>query len=186
MGRNSNLILTDGEGASSTACGAWTLKCPPNGRSCRDSITISRRGRISRRSSARRRSLFSRCCKAGTRGQPFDKWLLDTFGGISPLVCREVTVQIFGALDAPYRPADGPLAGALADALDALEGGVKTPQLLLREGKPWDFACIPVTQYGETVGCETEETFSCLLDRFYGTRDQQERIAQKTQALRKT
>lgn len=83
------------------------------------------------------------------------------------------------------RPADGPLAGALADALDALERRAKIPQLLLREGKPWDFACIPVTQYGETVGCETEETFSCLLDRFYGTRDQQERIAQKTQALRK-
>ena len=78
-----------------------------------------------------------------------------------------------------------PLLDALADALDALERRAKIPQLLLREGKPWDFTCIPVTQYGEAVGRETEETFSCLLDRFYGTRDQQERIAQKTQALRK-
>ena len=80
MGRNSNLILTDGEGRILDCLRRVDFEMSelrqllpglfyhePNGRSCRDSITISRRGRISRRSSARRRSLFSRCCKAGTR-----------------------------------------------------------------------------------------------------------------------
>ena len=185
MGRNSNLILTDGEGRILDCLRRVDFEMSAE-RQVLPGLYYHQPPRQDKQEIFGQTPESAAALLTGWHeGQPFDKWLLETFGGISPLVCREVTVQIFGALDAPYRPADGPLAGALADALSALEGGVKTPQLLLREGKPWDFTCIPVTQYGETVGCETEETFSCLLDRFYGTRDQQERIAQKTQALRK-
>ena len=185
MGRNSNLILTDGEGRILDCLRRVDFEMSAE-RQVLPGLYYHQPPRQDKQEifGQTPESVFA-LLQGWHEGQPFDKWLLDTFGGISPLVCREVTVQIFGALDAPYRPADGPLAGALADALDALERRAKIPQLLLREGKPWDFTCIPVTQYGETVGCETEETFSCLLDRFYGTRDQQERIAQKTQALRK-
>ena len=185
MGRNSNLILTDGEGRILDCLRRVDFEMSVE-RQVLPGLYYHQPPRQDKQEifGQTPESVFA-LLQGWHEGQPFDKWLLDTFGGISPLVCREVTVQIFGALDAPHRPADGPLAGALADALDALERRAKIPQLLLREGKPWDFTCIPVTQYGETVGCETEETFSCLLDRFYGTRDQQERIAQKTQALRK-
>lgn len=185
MGRNSNLILTDGEGHILDCLRRVDFEMSAE-RQVLPGLYYHQPPRQDKQEifGQTPESVFA-LLQGWHEGQPFDKWLLDTFGGISPLVCREVTVQIFGALDAPYRPADGPLAGALADALDALERRAKIPQLLLREGKPWDFTCIPVTQYGEAVGRETEETFSCLLDRFYGTRDQQERIAQKTQALRK-
>ena len=185
MGRNSNLILTDGEGRILDCLRRVDFEMSAE-RQVLPGLYYHQPPRQDKQEifGQTPESVFA-LLQGWHEGQPFDKWLLDTFGGISPLVCREVTVQIFGALDAPYRPADGPLAGALADALDALERRAKIPQLLLREGKPWDFTCIPVTQYGEAVGRETEETFSCLLDRFYGTRDQQERIAQKTQALRK-
>ena len=61
----------------------------------------------------------------------------------------------------------------------------QTPVLLRRAERPWDFSCIPITQYGSAVELCPAESFSQLLDGFYGKRDQQDRIQQKTQALRK-
>ena len=66
-----------------------------------------------------------------------------------------------------------------------METEPKTPVLLRRAERPWDFSCIPITQYGGAVELCTAESFSQLLDGFYGKRDQQDRIQQKTQALRK-
>ena len=81
-------------------------------------------------------------------------------------------MQIFGALDAPY-PArwTAALAGALADALDALERRAKIPQLLLREGKPSGLHVHPGHAVRrDRLGARRSETFSCLLDRFYAER----------------
>ena len=118
-------------------------------------------------------------------GQPLDKWLLETFGGLSPLVCREVAVRLLGRLDAPRPEDSAALAAQLFAQLSGLETEPKTPVLLRRAERPWDFSCIPITQYGSAVEFCPAESFSQLLDGFYGKRDQQDRIQQKTQALRK-
>ncbi len=185
MGRNSNLILTDGDGrildclrrvdfemsAERQVLPGFYYRQPPKqpkqeifGQTP-DSITALLSG--------------------WHDGQPFDKWLLDTFGGLSPLVCRELTCRLFGALDAAPSSAPAALAPQLAAALAALETEPKSPILLKKAEKPWDFSCIPIMQYGAFVQQELFEQFSLLLDEFYGTRDKQDRIAQKTQALRK-
>ena len=137
MGRNSNLILTDGEGRILDCLRRVDFEMSVE-RQVLPGLYYHQPPRQDKQEifGQTPESVFA-LLQGWHEGQPFDKWLLDTFGGISPLVCREVAVQIFGALDAPYRPADGPLAGALADALDALERRAKIPQLLLREGKPW-------------------------------------------------
>jgi predicted ribosome quality control (RQC) complex YloA/Tae2 family protein len=114
--------------------------------------------------------------------KPFDRWLLDTFGGLSPLVCRELTVRLLGDLDAD---ASALTPQALAEGFAALQKDAHTPVLLLKNGAPWDFTCLPVTQYGGYVETREAESFSRLLDDFYGERDRAERIRQKTQAVRK-
>ena len=121
MGRNSNLILTDGEGRILDCLRRVDFEMSAE-RQVLPGLYYHQPPRQDKQEifGQTPESVFA-LLQGWHEGQPFDKWLLDTFGGISPLVCREVTVQIFGALDAPYRPADGPLAGALADALDALE-----------------------------------------------------------------
>ena len=118
-----------------------------------------------------------------------DKWLLDTFGGISPLLCREVSFRLLGAVDAELsalpREQRAALAPALLRAFTALRTA-DTPLLMLRDGQPKDFSCIPITQYEGYWQTQTLDSFSQLLDRFYSERDRSERIHQKTQAIRKT
>ena len=117
----------------------------------------------------------------------FDRWLLDTFGGLSPLLCRELTWQIFGDVDVDISALSDrqAVSGRLAEAFSALRERRKQPVLLFREGAPWDFTCVPIRQYGGFVEEQVQSSFSALLDTFYGERDKSDRIRQKTQALRK-
>ena len=127
---------------------------------------------------------------AVTEPKTFDSWLLETFGGISPLVCRELAFRLtesvdtdLAALDAAQREA---LSGKLYDLLRALQSVPPQPVLILQDGAPKDFTCLPVTQYGALRECRVLPSFSELLDGFYSERDRAERIRGKTQALRKS
>ena len=119
-----------------------------------------------------------------------DGWLLDSFGGLSPLVCRELSYELTGSVDAPLRAMDEDLRRVLAEKLcarfAAFAAGCFTPELLLQDGAPKDFSCIPIRQYEGCREERTAESFSKLLDSFYAERDLAERMRQKTQALRKT
>ena len=119
-----------------------------------------------------------------------DAFLLETFGGLSPLLCREIAFSVFGAVDFnlfSLKENDQPQAAqALFDRLQTLHTGEKTPVLLLRDERPWDFTCVPIRQYEGLVAQDSAPSFSALLDGFYAKRDQLERTRQKTQAIRKT
>ena len=127
---------------------------------------------------------------AETGQKLFDRWLLDTFGGLSPLVCRELSYDLTGTVDAPLDALDSSAREALASALCTrfarFRAGEFVPELLLQDGAPKDFSCIPIRQYEGCRETKTAESFSRLLDGFYAERDLAERMRQKTQALRKT
>ena len=97
---------------------------------------------------------------------PMDKWLLDSFSGLSPLICRELSYRC------------GENWEALPAQMDALEesvaAGDSRPCMLLRDRKPADLSFMPILQYGNTVQMEEFEDFSQLLDAFYSRRDQLE------------
>ncbi len=104
--------------------------------------------------------------------------LMDTLGGLSPLVCREAALYAMGDTDARLEDAD-------------LEAVAEKLSLFFREHlthpapyhTPKQFAFCPIRQYGE---CERAESFSGLLDSFYSTRDRRDAMRQKSQAVRKT
>jgi len=110
-------------------------------------------------------------------------FLLDSFFGMSPLVCREIACR--SGSDGPV----GERPQALQDAFFAWQAGVKdgafTPCMLSQNGKPSDFCYLPVTQYGSAVESQTWEDFSSMLDAFYETREQMERVRQRGQDLQK-
>ena len=116
-----------------------------------------------------------------------DQWLLDTFGGLSPLICRELAQRAGGATNITLSNL-GPVGrGLLMDRLEELLADVRekryTPTMISLEGKPKDFTFLPVTQYGEAGVLEEYQTFSAMLDRFYEQREQMERARQKGQDL---
>ena len=119
-----------------------------------------------------------------------DSFLLETFGGLSPLLCRELAYAVFGQVDLDLSQLTDAqredAAGNLFDALDRLHTGKRTPVILVRDERPWDFTCIPIRQYEGLIAQEPQPSFSALLDTFYAKRDSLERMRQKTQALRKT
>lgn len=110
--------------------------------------------------------------------------LMDTLGGLSPLVCREAALFAAGDVDARLEGAD------LAEIGDKLN-------LFFREnlthpapwyyaqadGTPKQFTFCPIREYG---GCRQAESFGALLDSFYILRDRKDAMRQKSQTVRKS
>ena len=111
-------------------------------------------------------------------GKAWDKLLLDSFTGLSPLVARELA---FRAGDDSEK-----LAAELEKLGKSVEENHFTPYLLVREGKPVDFTFLPVLQYGPETESIPQESFSALLDDFFSDRESAERVRQRGQDLVKS
>ena len=187
MGRRSNLILLDAEGRildclrrvdfeSSSPRQLlpglfYHLPAPMDKLSlltqCEESLALAARG--------------------GQDEQQIDKWLLDEYIGISPLIAREIALHTANATDARF----GDLSPAQMEALvselsslsDAIKGNHFTPTILFRDGKPVDFSYRTITQYGAETTVEPRESFSDLLDEFYDVRERQELSARRGREL---
>ena len=110
--------------------------------------------------------------------------LMDTLGGLSPLVCREAALFAAGSVDARISELD------VAAAAEKLELFFREHCLhpapycfLLPDGTPKQFAFCPIRQYGS---CTRAESFGALLDSYYTLRDRKDAMRQKSQAVRKT
>ncbi len=109
---------------------------------------------------------------------PPEKWLLQTFSCLSPLICRELAFRCGG---------DPAALPACLDALaETVAAGEYTPYLLLEDGKPKDFSFLRIRQYGDAVQGTAYPTFSALLDAFYTQRSRAEDMRRRTAALRRT
>jgi len=129
-------------------------------------------------------------CLVNLEGEKrFDKWLLDTYGGLSPLICRELTCELFGDVEAEIgsmsQETRQTAAETLYEKFRGLTDGVQ-PVMLRKEGKPSDFSFRSIRQYGAYLETETYDSFSQLLDAFYSDRDHADRMRQKTQTIQKT
>ena len=118
---------------------------------------------------------------AAAAEKTLDAFLLDQYFGLSPLMARELAFQAAGDVDARVFQMGGP--GPLWRAFEGFQNRVReerfTPVCLLRDGKPLDFACVPVGQYGGAAECVAYPSFSTLLDAFYEAREKQERARQR-------
>ena len=110
--------------------------------------------------------------------------LMDVFGGLSPLVCREAALFAAGSTDARI---DLRTVDAVADKLELFfREHLNHPRpyyYALPDGTPKQFAFCPIRQYGEY---KEAESFGALLDMYYTLRDRKDAMRQKSQAVRKT
>lgn len=109
---------------------------------------------------------------------PVDKWLMDSFSALSPLICRELA----------YRCNNDYVN--LPDACDALceavAAGELAPWLISIDGKPKDFSFMAISQYGPAAQLERYDSFSEMLDTFYTRRDRAEQQRRRSHDLTKT
>ena len=110
--------------------------------------------------------------------------LMDSFGGLSPLVCREAALFAAGSTDARPDPRD---EDAIAEKLQLFFSEhlnhPKPYYYALPDGTPKQFAFCPIRQYGDY---QEAESFGALLDMYYTVRDRKDAMRQKSQAVRKT
>ena len=110
--------------------------------------------------------------------------LMDSFGGLSPLVCREAALFAAGSTDARPDPRDeDDIAGKLQLFFQEHLNHPKPYYYALPDGTPKQFAFCPIRQYGS---CQEAESFGQLLDMYYTVRDRKDAMRQKSQAVRKT
>ena len=113
-----------------------------------------------------------------------DKWILDTFLGISPLIAREVVFRALGETDARAdENAAKPLFDALCDLRRRILENDFAPTLLFRGDAPAEYTFMPIMQYGASLQQRRESGFSAMLDAFYETRERLERNRQRGQEL---
>ncbi len=125
--------------------------------------------------------------RGGDAEQAVDKWVLDHYTGISPLIAREFAFRAghetdvrFGALNDTQR---GALVQEFSDTSNAVKEDNYTPAILYRDGKPVDFTYRSIAQYGAETQVETRENFSQMLDEFYDARERQELSARRGREL---
>ena len=110
--------------------------------------------------------------------------LMDVFGGLSPLVCREAALYAAGDTDARLEGLDLP---TVCEKLTLFFGEhLRYPApyyYCAADGTPKQFAFCPIRQYGS---CQQAESFGALLDSFYTLRDRRDAMRQKSQSIRKT
>ena len=125
--------------------------------------------------------------RGGDAEQAVDKWVLDHYTGISPLIAREFAFRAghetdvrFGALNDAQR---GALVQEFSDTANAVKEDNYMPVILYRDGKPVDFTYRSIAQYGAETQVETRESFSQMLDEFYNARERQELSARRGREL---
>ena len=110
--------------------------------------------------------------------------LMDTLGGLSPLVCREAALFAAGDVDARVEGMDIPAVAEKLQLFFREHLFHSKPYFTVgKDGLPKQFAFCPIRQYGD---CCEAESFSALMDSIYIVRDRRDAMLQKGQAIRKT
>ena len=116
---------------------------------------------------------------------PCDKYLVGAYYGVSPLVAREITCLACSHPSALMRDVSGE---ALYCSFEKIFGKVKRgdfcPVILADEkGNFFEYSFCDITQYGSSASIHRCESFSSLLDEYYGKKDTSDRIKQKAQDI---
>lgn len=175
MGRNSNLVLVGDDGR--------IIDCL---RRMEYGGDVQRRmlpGMIYRLPPAQKKPLIFDCDRAQIEsalnssedGKPLDKRLLDSFSGLSPLVCRELVHRAFYDISC--------LPDALEAFLESVRAGEFTPTLLTKDGKPAEYSFMQLKQYGSEYEQQSLNSFSELLDAYYSKRELLERRRRRAREL---
>ena len=175
MGRSSNLVLVGDDGR--------IIDCL---RRMEYGGDVQRRmlpGMIYRLPPAQKKPLIFDCDRAQIEsalnvsddGKPLDKRLLDSFSGLSPLVCRELVHRAFNDISC--------LPDALDAFLESVRAGEFTPTLLTKDGKPAEYSFMQLKQYGSEYEQQSLDSFSELLDAYYSKRELSERRRRRAREL---
>ncbi|NLD88568.1 MAG: fibronectin/fibrinogen-binding protein [Clostridiales bacterium] len=196
MGRYSNIILVDGEGRIIDCLKRVDAEMSPT----RQILP----GLFYREPSPMNKLRLSECTDECVEEKilnevedvALDKWLLDRFSWLSPLMCREVAYRVTGSTSGRFTDLGPTLRRRLSSEISAImmdiRGGQTAPYMILerktdangRESLvPEDFCYTAIRQYEGTREVKRFDSFCELLDEFYSEREAHQHIVQRSQSI---
>ena len=190
MGRRSNLILLDGEGRIIDCMRRVDAEMSPQ-RQVLPGLyyelpPVTDRLAVTEETEE---GFFEKLSRADEERQA-DSFLLDQYFGVAPLMAREIVFRACGETDrrlfALTEPQKEKLWLETSAFISAIKENHFTPVMLKKDGRPTEFFCFPITQYGAAMTMEVYDSFSALLDAFYETRERLDRVRQRGAELIRT
>lgn len=178
IGRSSNLVLLDSEGRIIDCMrrmdyGGSAERCMLPGMIYRHPPKQEKPALLACEPEIRSAMVYN-----AERNKTADKWLLDNFSGLSPLVCRELSYRCGGNYT---------VLSTMLDAFcESVNAGELEPYVLYEGNKPMDFSFMHIGQYGAAMRCERADSFSEALDNFYSGREKAELQRRRSSELTKT
>ena len=111
-------------------------------------------------------------------GTELDKALIQSFSGLSPLICRELAYRSRNSKDLLEKNA--------LSLHETVEADDFSPMLVSLDDTAKDFSFLSINQYGTAGKNERFDSFSELLDSFYARRDRAESRKRRSRELMKT
>ena len=103
--------------------------------------------------------------------------ILKNIAGISPLICREIAFNLTGDCDSTAQLVDEiSLFKRLEKLKSEILSGGRPMVLYDANGQPKDYSFTEIKQYENLFKAKTAESFSALLEDFYGERDRLRRL----------
>ena len=108
---------------------------------------------------------------------PAEKWILSTFSGFSPLVCREFVYRACGDVTRLMSQFSLSEKEKLASEIFSVSGDETNPCIVFDGRRPYEFSFFPIMQYGDMFRMEERESFSDTLAEFYEEREKNATMA---------
>lgn len=125
-------------------------------------------------------ALFLQRVRACGREVITDKFIAETYCGISSLVAREIVCRAaVGGEDAVMR--------SFFDIIGRIKDKKFEPCLVVdKDGRPCEYSFVKITQYGDAVNTVMYESASALIETYFSSRDRADRTRQRAYDLFKT
>ena len=170
MGRRSNLILLDGDGRIIECMRRVDAEMSPQRQvlpglyyeqpPATDRLAVTEETEEGFREKLARSGGEQRC----------ESFLLEQYFGLAPLMARELVFRAAGDTDRRLFELREGEKTALWEEISRFVNDVQannfTPICLKKDGRPTEFFCLPITQYGSAMEQVRYESFSELLDAF--------------------
>ncbi len=122
---------------------------------------------------------FHALMETANRDLSCERWIGQTFLGISAAVAREIAYRACHALDVPLANASGKaLSNAFFEVMDSIKSETFSPCMVMDGEKPVEYAFCLLSHYGDRT-VRRFESAGALLDAFFGERDRELHIRQR-------
>ena len=123
------------------------------------------------------REEFNARAAASDADTPAEKFIIQNFSGIAPVVAREMAYRASGDTEGTLYDCRKTLTDEFFKVIDTVKDKSGKPYLVyFDKSRPVEYSFIPLTQYGADAVIAELPTFGELIDTFFFTRAESERL----------